>query len=40
MVKKHIKCLILTRHAAGTREFFMNEKKNTQKYFLKRINKK
>ena len=27
MVKKYIKCLILIKHAAGTREFFMNEKK-------------
>ena len=37
MVKKYIKCLILITHAAGTREFFMNEKKTYKKIFKKEL---
>lgn len=37
MVKKYIKCLILIKHAAGTREFFMNEKKTYKKIFKKEL---
>lgn len=37
MVKKYIKCLILIKHASGTREFFMNEKKTYKKIFKKEL---